>query len=184
MDRGARRGVARALRRVRAMGAEASKLDPPLTVAIVSRDRVYRDSLAQPLRRFALRVRTLEMTANDEPADLEGVDVLVIDTDALSAGELARLNRLHARWPLVEVVAVTGGLPVEEAVEALRAGVFTVLQHPVADRLLVETITQAGRRHRRARARLEELSRASYATEIGDARVRPVRADDPQEEVP
>ncbi|HSO24558.1 MAG TPA: hypothetical protein VLT81_16770 [Chondromyces sp.] len=145
------------------MGADASKLDPPLTVAIVSRDRVYRDSLAQPLRRFALRVRNLQMTESGETADLDDVDVLVIDTDALSAAELERLNRLHARWPLVEVVTVTGGLPVEEAVEALRAGVFTVLQHPVADELLVETITQAGRRHRRARARLEELSRASYA---------------------
>jgi DNA-binding NtrC family response regulator len=166
------------------MGAEASKLDPPLTVAIVSRDRVYRDSLAQPLRRFALRVRTLQMTASGEPADLEDVDVLVIDTDALSAGELAGLNRLHARWPLVEVVAVTGGLPVEEAVEALRAGVFTVLQHPVADRLLVETITQAGRRHRRARARLEELSRASYSTGIADDASRLEGPDASKEEVP
>lgn len=166
------------------MGAEASKLDPPLTVAIVSRDRVYRDSLAQPLRRFALRVRTLQMTASGEPADLEGVDVLVIDTDALSAAELARLNRLHARWPLVEVVAVTGGLPVEEAVEALRAGIFTVLQHPVADPLLVETIAQAGRRHRRAQARMEELSRASYGTGVQDEAPRPKDPDASREEVP
>ena len=66
----------------------------------------------------------------------DGVDVLVVDTDALARAELEDLSRLRERWPLVEVVAVTGSLPVEEAVEALREGVFTILQHPAVGVLL------------------------------------------------
>jgi DNA-binding NtrC family response regulator len=149
------------------MGTDASSPPPTLTVAIASRDRVYRDSLSLPLRRCGLRVRDLVLIPNGRPAELDGVDVLVIDSDALSPADLQHITRLHARWPLVEVVAVTVGQPVEEAVEALRAGVFTVLQHPVADELLVATIIQAGTRHHRARTRIEELNRARYNGEHG-----------------
>lgn len=145
------------------MGAETVSSPSALTVAIASRDRVYRESLALPLQRRGLRVRRLELDGDVGGTGLEDVDVLVIDSDGLRPADLERINRLHVRWPLVEVVAVTGELTVEEAVDALRAGVFTVLQHPVADEHLVATIAQAGHRHQRARARLEELSRASYA---------------------
>jgi len=165
------------------MGADAPSPLPTLTVAIASRDRVYRDSLSLPLRRFGLRVRDLELTSNGRPAELDDVDVLVIDSDALSPADLEHINRLHVRWPLVEVVAVTGGQPVEEAVEALRAGVFTVLQHPVADELLLATIIQAGTRHHRARTRIEELNRARYNGERGVDRQPGPAVDSSPEEV-
>jgi len=146
------------------MNVEDRRPQTPLTVAIASRDRVYRESLALPLRRIGFQVQELEIAANCGRPGLTDIDVLVIDTDALSPTDLESINSLHLRWPLVEVVVVTGDLPVEEAVEALRAGFFTVLQHPVSDQLLVETIGQAGRRHHRARERLEELNRARYTT--------------------
>lgn len=145
------------------MGAEMVTPPRSLTVAIASRDRVYRESLALPLQRRGLRVRPLELDGDVFGTGLEGVDVLVIDSDGLRPADLERINRLHVHCPLVEVVAVTGDLTVEEAVDALRAGVFTVLQHPVADEHLVATIAQAGQRHQRARARLEELNHARYA---------------------
>ncbi len=165
------------------MGTDAPSPTPMLTVAIASRDRVYRDSLSLPLRRSGLRVCDLELTSSGGPAELDGVEVLVIDSDALSPADLEHINRLHARWPLVEVVAVTGGQPVEEAVEALRAGVFTVLQHPVADELLVATIIQAGTRHHRARTRIEELNRARYSGEHGVGRHSGPDGDPSSEEV-
>jgi DNA-binding NtrC family response regulator len=135
---------------------------PQLRVAIASDDRVYRDSLALPLRRHGFVVCLFVPGAVAAPAALDGVDVLVVDTDALTRADLEGISRVRERWPLVEVVAVTGSLPVEEAVEALREGVFTVLQHPVADELLVATIARAGQRHRRAKTRLDELNHARY----------------------
>lgn len=161
----------------RAMGTDVPQLTPPLTVAIASRDRVYRDSLSTPLRRRGFGVRALDLSTPLGPVELDGVDVLIVDTDALTSTDLEIIAALQTRSPLVEVVAVTGSLPVEEAVDALRSGVFTVLQHPVADDLLVETISQAGRRHHRARARLEELNRAHYTTEGEVERSRKLRAD-------
>jgi len=176
--------MARDLRKASLMGAEHRPPSPPLTVAIASRDRVYRESLALPLRRFGILVHELGLDASCGRAELADVDVLVIDTDALSPADLESINGLHVRWPLVEVVAVTGDLPVEKAVEALRAGFFTVLQHPVADQLLVETISQAGRRHHRARARLEELNHTRYTVGSDVDRTQKRLADDRSEEVP
>jgi DNA-binding NtrC family response regulator len=158
-------------------------MSAPMHVAIATRDRVYGDSLAAPLTRWGLRVSTLALTASEDHPTLADIHVLVVDIDALGARDLELIDQLHAGSPLVEVVAVTGDLPVEDAVEALRAGFFTVLQHPVADRLLVETILLAGRRHHRACARLAELEDARFA--IGDAAGGHDQsaADDPPEEV-
>jgi DNA-binding NtrC family response regulator len=161
------------------MGVGEFQQTPPVTVAIATRDRVYRDSLSTPLRRRGLRVIELDPAAPDAQRELEAVDVLIIDTDALSPLDLENVSRLHARWPLVEIVAVSGDLPIEEAVEALRSGFFTVLQHPVADDRLAETIIQAGRRHQRARTRLEELNHASYSGERTSADPAPGRAEKP-----
>lgn len=164
------------------MDMDVAWSNPPLTVAIASRDRVYRDSLSTPLRRRGLEVIELDPMTSDADVELSSVDVLIIDTDALSPDDLEKVSRLHARWPLVEIVAVSGDLPIEEAVEALRSGFFTVLQHPVADDQLVETIVQAGRRHQRAKARFEELDRTSYSTERGPAGTAEDRAETPSEE--
>lgn len=174
--------VARALPCERPMPEEPAV--PQLSVAIASGDRVYRDSLALPLRRHGFVVCTVAQGGVAAPAALDGVDVLVVDTDALARAELEDLSRLRERWPLVEVVAVTGSLPVEEAVEALREGVFTILQHPVADELLVATIALAGQRHRRARARLDELNHARYGADDPAERRERGRGDGRREEAP
>jgi DNA-binding NtrC family response regulator len=132
--------------------------EPSVTVAVASRDRVYLDSLSSSLTRRGLAVRLLQAASEGAWGSLEGVDVLVLDTDSLTASDLERAASLRRHHPLVEVVAVAGDSPVSEAVKALRTGVFTVLQHPVADGLLVEALVAAGRRHRHARMRLEQLN--------------------------
>lgn len=132
--------------------------DPPITVAVASRDRVYLDSLSASLGRDGLIVRGFLPAGGRPGASLEGIDVLVLDTESLTSADLELAADQRRDHPLVEVVAIAGESQVADAVRALRAGVFTVLQHPVADGTLVETLSAAGRRHRSARARLAELN--------------------------
>lgn len=132
--------------------------EPPITVAVASRDRVYLDSLSTSLCRRGLVVLPMPATSEGAWRSLEGVDVLVLDTDSLTPSDLERAASLRSHHPLVEVVAIAGDSPVSDAVKALRTGVFTVLQHPVADGLLVEALVAAGRRHRHAQIRLEQLN--------------------------
>lgn len=149
------------------MSRHQAASDPSITVAVASRDRVYLDSLSVSLARRGLVVRPLRPDSEEPWRSLEGIDVLVLDTDGLTAADLELAAGLQRRHPLVEVVAIAGDSPVADAVKALRAGVFTVLQHPVADGLLVEALVAAGRRHRHARERLEELNGGGTRRRVG-----------------
>jgi DNA-binding NtrC family response regulator len=147
---------------------------PSFTVAVASRDRVWVDSLSSSLGRHGLRVRELALAEAPRSAALVGVDVLLLDTDSLTAEDLALAAALRRSVPLVEVVALAGDSPVADAVRALRDGVFTVLQHPVADGLLLESLVAAGRRHRHAQARFEELNGTGVAASHRVRRQAPI----------
>jgi len=150
--------------------------NPPFTVAVASRDRVWVDSVSSSLHRHGLRVRELALAGAPRGAALVGVDVLLLDTDSLTAEDLAQAAVLRRSVPLVEVVALAGDSPVADAVRALRDGVFTVLQHPVADGLLLESLVAAGRRHRHAQARFEELNGSGATALLRGRRKAPVAA--------
>jgi len=104
--------MARDLRKASLMGAEHRPPSPPLTVAIASRDRVYRESLALPLRRFGILVHELGLDASCGRAELADVDVLVIGVG--TGGTLTGCGRvLKARKPSLKVIAVEpAGSPV------------------------------------------------------------------------
>ncbi len=142
------------------MGVQPRSSDSLITVAVATRDRVYLDSLTSSLGRFGIVIRPLTPDSSEHPTSLEGVEVLVLDTDGLTRLDLEWAEDLRSDHPLVEVLAIAGDSPVADAVRALRAGAFTVLQHPVADSLLVEALVAAGRRHRHARSRIEALNGA------------------------
>jgi DNA-binding NtrC family response regulator len=136
--------------------------EPPIDVAVATRDLVYLESLTTSLARFGIAVRSLAPGGGADTVTLEDLDVLVLDTDSLAPTDLEWVEAVHRDRPLVEVLAIAGDSSVADAVRALRAGVFTVLQHPVADTLLAEALLAAGRRHRHARARLDALNGARH----------------------
>jgi DNA-binding NtrC family response regulator len=129
-----------------------------ITVAVASRDQVYLDSLSVSLSRFGIKIRQLAPGGDTSTVSLEDVEVLVLDTDSLTGPDFEWVESLKRDQPLVEVLAIAGDSTVTDAVRALRAGAFAVLQHPVPDPLLIDELVAAGRRHRHARKRLDELN--------------------------
>jgi len=132
-------------------------LGQPLNVVVVSDDRVWLTAVGAL---FASRgVRVLETWTDTEGADAP--DVVVVETDGADGDRLRLVDELRAASPLTEVVVVASSGRVPEAVRALRSGAFTVLRHPVAPAALLESVSQAGARHRRAVRRIAELERTS-----------------------
>jgi DNA-binding NtrC family response regulator len=162
------------------MSPHARPQEPRITAAIASRDRVWVGSLASSLGRFSIDVLPLVPGASEVPWTLDGVDVLIVDSGSLTASDLATVDTLHASHPLVEVLAIAGDSSVADAVRALRAGAFTVLQHPVSDARLVEALLAAGQRHRHARARLEALNGSSEGHRHSQVDRPPARAKRPR----
>jgi DNA-binding NtrC family response regulator len=93
----------------------------------------------------------------DKLPDLSSVDVLLVETYGLGEAQRELLDSLHEAAPLVEVVAISSDPGVEDAVQALRAGVFTVLEYPVSSDVIVTEVTLACERRRRAEQRIRQL---------------------------
>lgn len=122
-------------------------------VAVVSRDRTLAAAVSGELARRGFATAPW-------PTQL-GVEVALIDADRIDDEDLAAIERLRAADPLLELVLLAGGPDVEEAVRALRSGVFAVLEHPVSGDEVAAAIAAAAERHARARRRIRELARES-----------------------
>lgn len=129
----------------------------PIRVAVVSADPVYVQTLTEFLRRRGIEVSRAGADAASG-LDLDRVDVLLVETHGAAADEWALLERVRRQAPLVEVVAISSDPLVREAVRALRAGLYAVLQYPVSGDQLAETIAGAGTRKRRAEVRMRQLN--------------------------
>jgi DNA-binding NtrC family response regulator len=130
----------------------------PVHVLVASSDRAYAATLADFLRRRGMSVLRLAR----EPTCLESLaptDVLLVETHGLASGEWELIDAIRRAAPLVEVVAISSEPVVPDAVGALRAGVFAVLEYPVSSEQLEQTIRDAAGRKRRADARIRELTR-------------------------
>jgi len=122
----------------------------PARLALLSRDLTLAESLRAAL---GSSMAIVPCRGGD---DLENADVVVLEN--VDHEEEERLiARLRRTAPLAEVVVIATQRPVEEAMSTLRAGVFAVLIHPVAIVDLVNAITGALARKRRAEARIRQL---------------------------
>lgn len=147
----------------------------PVHVLIASGDRVFASHLCACLAAEAMTVTLWEAPATGPLPDLAGVDVLLIETFGLGEAQRELLDTLHEAAPLVEVVAISEDPAVENAVQALRAGVFAILEYPVSSDVIAREITRACERKRRAERRIRQLDDQGR---WGEAAARPAAGGD------
>jgi DNA-binding NtrC family response regulator len=134
-------------------------LQPAASVLVASRDGTYARYLVERLRSIGMKADhwvspTDEHTAGPDPSR---VDVLLLETDGFRDPDWTLVERVRDQAPLVEIIAISSDPNVEEVVEVLRSGVFSVVSYPVSDDQLAEVIVEACRRKRRGEERLKAL---------------------------
>ena len=129
----------------------------PIRVLVASGDRVFADHLCTCLAAKHMAVTVWTASAGGRLPDLARTDVLLVETYGLDEAQRDLLESLRDAAPLVEVVAISSDPAVEDVVQALRAGVFAVLEYPVSSDVIANEITRAGERKRRAELRIREL---------------------------
>jgi len=86
-------------------------------------------------------------------------DVALIDVRLPDGDGMSLLEPLHARWPYMQVVLVTGNATLEGAIAAVRGDAFAYVLKPVSPPDLLDTVRraldQAGLYHERERLRLD-----------------------------
>jgi len=134
---------------------------PPLRVLIATSDPAYGSCLEDDLeaRGMTIARHPLEQATVLAASELATIDVLLVEIHEPATLEWGLLERVRQIAPLVEVVAVSADPAVQRTVQALRTGVYAVLEYPVSSDLLAATLTEACRRKRRAEARMAQLDR-------------------------
>jgi DNA-binding NtrC family response regulator len=132
---------------------------PRIRVLVAARDPAIARGLLEMLEAIGMEVHQGEpQGAVQGGADLATIDILLLETSAFGDAEWALVERVREGSPMVEIVAVSADLAVENAVTAVRAGVYTVLGAPVTPGALVAAIRSAHDRKRRGEQRIQVLN--------------------------
>ncbi len=84
------------------------------------------------------------------------VDVVILDIKMPGIDGLETLRRIKRRYPLVEVVLLTGHATVESAVEGLKSGAFDFLMKPISVSDLLDKVKEAYKRRRAAEEKIRD----------------------------
>ena len=119
------------------------------TVLLVDDEVEFRELLAKRLAKRKLRVLTAG-EAGEALRLLEAnpVDVVVLDVRMPGMSGTDALREIKQRWPLVEVVMLTGHAQVDVALQGMQLGAFDYLLKPVDLDALLFRLQDAFRKKR------------------------------------
>jgi DNA-binding NtrC family response regulator len=120
-----------------------------LNLMLVDDEERFLATTAKLLERAGHRV----LTASSGQAAIErlgehDVDVMILDMKMPGMGGLEVLREVRLRFPLVEVIMLTGHGTVESAVEGLKSGAFDFVTKPCDIETLVSKAEEAAARRR------------------------------------
>jgi len=101
--------------------------------------------------------------ALDQLGRLGSTEVVVLDVKMPGMDGIETLKAIKARYPLVEVIMLTGHATVESAIEGMRLGAFDYLMKPCELETLISKVTDAAEKKRKheekiIQARMKEIT--------------------------
>ena len=140
----------------------------PINILIVDDERDFAEILSLRLTDAGHRVRTafsgqeaLSVLAETEDDALPEIDVIILDIKMPGMDGIETLKQVKMKYPVVEVILLTGHGDVDTAVKGLKSGAFDYLLKP-ADFDELTAKLEAARKQRDAHA--ERLREAEART--------------------
>lgn len=129
-------------------------------VLLVDDEAEFLETLEKRLRKRKVEV-SLATSGEEALALLEdkAPDVVVLDVKMPGMDGIEVLKEIKKRWPLVEVVMLTGHANVEVAIQGMELGAFDYLMKPVDIDELVYKLQDAYRRKSLHEEAMKELRR-------------------------
>jgi DNA-binding NtrC family response regulator len=108
------------------------------------------DFLRTLAKRLTRRGMAVEQANSGEAAlerlEISPVDVVLLDVKMQGMDGLTALHQIKGRWPLIEVIMLTGHASVDVAIRGMELGAFDYLMKPVEFEELVYKMEDASRR--------------------------------------
>lgn len=153
----------------------------PLQVLLVDDEREFVEILTQRLEQRGLSV-TAAFSGADALSRLDvmaGLDVTLLDVSMPGMDGLETLARIKRKWPLMEVVMLTGQTTLVSAIAAMKQGAFDYLMKPCDLDCLVDKLGAAAARKRRRASKIQDVHMMPYISKRErDARIAAILASD------
>lgn len=120
------------------------KISNEINLLIVDDEKDFREILAKRLARRGIKTDLAESgegalrILNEKPAN-----VIIMDVKMPGMNGIEALRRIKERYPLVEVIMLTGHANTQDGVEGIKSGAFDYLTKPVEIEHLLSKIKQA-----------------------------------------
>jgi DNA-binding NtrC family response regulator len=103
-----------------------------LNVLFVDDEEDFLETLLKRMKKRDVKVKGVESGEKAlELLDMEPVDVIVLDVRMPGMDGIQTLREIKKRYPLVEVIMLTGHASLEVAIEGMELGAFDYLMKPV-----------------------------------------------------
>jgi len=140
---------------------------PKASLLLVDDEQAFIEILAQRLRRrgFDVACTNSGQGALNRLGENDGMDVIILDLKMPGLNGIETIHRIKNKWPLIEVILLTGHATVQSAVDAIKHGAFDYLMKPYELDELVEKIKAAINRKRCHETQIREAQMKPYISE-------------------
>jgi len=135
-------------------------------VLLVDDERKFVDVLTRRLTQRNYCV-TFAHSGKDALTQLEGdkdIEVVLLDAEMPGLDGIETLKRIRKKWPLVEVIMLTGHSTLDSAINAIKIGAYDYLLKPIKMEQLVSSIEKAAGRKRHRDKLILDVHMTPYLT--------------------
>ena len=137
---------------------------PNAKLLLVDDELAFIEILAQRLRRRNFDAACVDSGegALNHLEENDDLDVIILDLKMPGMNGIETIQRVKNKWPLIEVILLTGHATVESAVNALKQGAFDYLMKPYELDRLVFKIEAAIHRKRFHETQIQDVQAKPY----------------------
>ena len=143
-----------------------------VSVLLVDDEVPFVETLVKRLAKRELRVEAaysgpeaLEKLAED---GMSKTDVVILDVKMPEMDGLEALSLIKEKYPMVEVIMLTGHATVESAIEGMKRGAYDYLMKPCEIEDLVEKVSEAAAKKREHESKILEARATMISLRRGD----------------
>ncbi|MBU0973357.1 MAG: response regulator [Proteobacteria bacterium] len=129
-----------------------------IKLLLVDDEKAFLDTITKRLEKRELNVSAVYSGA-DALAELEknkNLEVVILDVKMPGMDGIQTLTEIKKRFPLVEVIMLTGHATVESAIDGMKIGAFDYLMKPCDLDALVKKVEGAASKKREHEAKISE----------------------------
>jgi len=127
----------------------AFQLDAALKIhlLLVDDEPDFKEVMLKHLSRMGIRLSVAEGCLEAiETLEAHAIDVVIMDMNMPGVDGIQCLRRVKQRWPLTEVIILTGHASVKSGIEGMQSGAFDYCLKPIDVRELIEKVELAAQK--------------------------------------